>query len=177
MKNYGILAGIGLGLLAETIQNSIGMLSMKPAVDYYEEAHYSKFNCLIHTIFMPFTMYGMFVWIPAAILFPPPWAKAMRQTLCTAYVVHYASIDWKIGLAVFIMYLPSYINAEKHYYDIYKYYDSTKYVFLYGILYSICALFIQEFIGHWISGDIASRPEGVPNAIVYAMYFSVSHLF
>ena len=42
---------------------------------------------------------------------------------------------------------------------------------------SFLALGIQEGVGHYIGGDIASRPEGVLNAIVYAMYFSVGHWF
>ncbi len=38
------------------------------------------------------------------------------------------------------------------------------------------SLVIQESIGHYIGGDPPSRPEAVPNAIVYACYYSVNHL-
>ena len=34
----------------------------------------------------------------------------------------------------------------------------------------------EEIIGHWLSTDIGSRFEAVPNAILYAIYFSASHM-
>ena len=44
---------------------------------------------------------------------------------------------------------------------------------------TICipSLICQEVVGHYFAGDIPSRSEGVLNAVIYAMYFSVSHLF
>ena len=44
-----------------------------------------------------------------------------------------------------------------------------------GLMISGVGLGLQEVIGHWWGGDIASRPEGVPNAILYAMYFCATH--
>jgi hypothetical protein len=45
-----------------------------------------------------------------------------------------------------------------------------------GLLIMIGALVFQEMIGHWLSGDACSRIEGIPNAILHAMYYSVSHM-
>ena len=45
-----------------------------------------------------------------------------------------------------------------------------------GLSTSFYALFFQEIIGHTIGGDDQSRLEAIPNAIVYAMHYSVSHL-
>ena len=38
------------------------------------------------------------------------------------------------------------------------------------------SLFIQEYIGHYLGGDIPSRIEAIPNAIVYANFF-MRHMF
>jgi hypothetical protein len=42
---------------------------------------------------------------------------------------------------------------------------------------AVIALTLQEVLGHWLSGDPQSRVEAIPNAILYAMYYSVSHIF
>mgnify|MGYP005658032695 FL=1 len=46
----------------------------------------------------------------------------------------------------------------------------------YGLKVSTLALFFQEIIGHTVGGDDQSRIEAIPNAIVYAMHYSLSHL-
>ena len=46
-----------------------------------------------------------------------------------------------------------------------------------GLIVSSSALIFQELIGHWVGGDIPSRVEAIPNAILYAKYFSLHHLF
>ena len=45
-----------------------------------------------------------------------------------------------------------------------------------GLGYAAGGLLFQEAIGHKCGGDIPSRSEGVPNAILYALYFSVVHM-
>ena len=37
-------------------------------------------------------------------------------------------------------------------------------------------IIFQEVIGHTIGGDDQSRLEAIPNAIVYAMHYSISHI-
>ena len=62
--------------------------------------------------------------------------------------------------------------------ELYKilYNNNVKYCFIYGFGISFISLSIQEIFGHYIGGDAPSRLEGIPNAILYANYYSVSHL-
>ena len=46
-----------------------------------------------------------------------------------------------------------------------------------GLSISVSALLFQEVFGHYLGGDIPSRWEAIPNAILYAKYFAVSHIF
>ena len=48
---------------------------------------------------------------------------------------------------------------------------------VYGFMIAAISLIIQEVFGHWLSGDPLSRLEAIPNAILYAGYFSISHMF
>ena len=60
----------------------------------------------------------------------------------------------------------------------YTYNEKRRYrMLIKGFLISFSALSFQEYFGHYLGGDIASRGESVPNAIMYAMYFSVYHIF
>jgi len=43
---------------------------------------------------------------------------------------------------------------------------------MFGMGFSTTALVIQEVVGHKMGGDPPSRIEGIPNAILYAIYFS-----
>ena len=47
---------------------------------------------------------------------------------------------------------------------------------MYGFSISFIALVFQEIAGHYYGGDDPSRLEAIPNAIIYAMYFSFSHM-
>jgi hypothetical protein len=78
------------------------------------------------------------------------------------------------------MYLIFYYLPLKYAINEYKIHDPSSlrwWLFKKGFITSFLALGFQEGIGHYIGGDIPSRPEGVLNAIVYAMYFSVCHWF
>ena len=80
-------------------------------------------------------------------------------------MTHYILINKYIGLLTSIYYyIPLYLSRNQL-------------GFKKGILISTTALTIQELFGHWLSGDDPSRLEAIPNAIIYAIYFSVSHFF
>ena len=36
-------------------------------------------------------------------------------------------------------------------------------------------MYLQEVFGHYIGGDAPSRVEAIPNAILYAPFYSISH--
>ena len=54
--------------------------------------------------------------------------------------------------------------------------DSMLYTFGYGFIISFVSLVFQEIFGHWIGNDIWSRAEAVPNAIIYAVFYSIYHI-
>jgi hypothetical protein len=73
------------------------------------------------------------------------------------------------------VYYPVFIVSNELYNrNIYKY--GRRYCMLVGLVIACSALFMQEIIGHYIGGDQASRLEGIPNAILYAPYYSIAHL-
>jgi len=145
-------------------------------VDYYAEAHLSPWNARIHTMGMPFTIFGILQWIPTLLGLNYNQSKMLAYNLYTLYAGHYFRIDKR----VFLMYLMFYYLPLKYAINEYKIHDPSSlrwWLFKKGFITSFLALGFQEGIGHYIGGDIPSRPEGVLNAIVYAMYFSVCHWF
>lgn len=145
-------------------------------VDYYAEAHLSPWNARIHTMGMPFTIFGILQWVPTLLGLNYNQSKMLAYNLYTLYAGHYFRIDKR----VFLMYLMFYYLPLKYAINEYKIHDPSSlrwWLFKKGFITSFLALGFQEGIGHYIGGDIPSRPEGVLNAIVYAMYFSVCHWF
>ena len=163
-----------LGYLAHNGMIAFNMYTLQAGVDYYGEVHRSGWNCLIHTLFMPLTMMGMFLWIPALFKMTPHRAFQLRKEVSFIYIGHYLRI--RLVPTMFVIGLYSMPYAYSHiWYTRWYYYKEP--IFLRGFLLSFAALFIQEVIGHYIGGDDPSRIEGIPNAIVYAPYFSVSHFY
>jgi len=184
-----IASGISLGAILPTILSLCGVYIGGPGIDYYAEVHTKPLNSYCHTIGMPFTIYGMLLWIPMIFERDYKDYKKIQQFLYTFYMTHYMLIDFKIGCAVACVYaVPLYYSnlhigrtfetitySNPQHKSIYDYFRLT--FFVKGVMISTAALLFQEGLGHWLSGDPASRLEGVPNAILYAMYYSVSHLF
>lgn len=54
-----------LGLVSHHVLHVLSMKTGLEGVNYYAEVHQSKWNSYIHTLGMPFTIYGMLLWIPA----------------------------------------------------------------------------------------------------------------
>ena len=192
-------AAIITGIILPNYLYYNGFYIGESGVDYYAEVHTTKLNSVIHTIGMPFTIYGMLLWIPVVFNLNCRSYIAIQRFLYISYMTHYVLIDWCIGLnTAVIYYIPVYysnklylseFNEEANESDqisIDKKYKISKqknhnsiriYLFTYGFLVSFYVLLFQEVIGHWLSGDPPSRLEAIPNAILYAMYFSVSHFY
>ena len=143
----------------------------KEGYEYYGEVHKSKFNCYMHTLGMPFTIYGMTQWIPTLFLMSPKECVKCVRNLFFMYLTHYLSVDWKVAALYSVVYAPVAIVSCLHHY-----WGTTNTRFKRGLLISISALLFQEGIGHWWGGDKPSRIEAIPNAILYAKYFSLHHL-
>jgi uncharacterized membrane protein YGL010W len=166
------LISVFLGSNMDYFMKKANILTLQEGVDHYEEAHYSKWNCYMHTIGMPFTVYGLALFLPA--LFKLTYKKAIifRTSVLLFYLAHYVYIDLYIGFLTYILFSLAAIRANYTYNEKRRYWMLMK-----GFLISFSALSFQEYFGHYLGGDIASRAESVPNAIMYAMYFSVYHIF
>jgi len=168
------------------------MLVGEEGIKYYAEAHLSPWNAWIHTAVMPYSMYGMLFWLPALFNLKPLVARKMMWSLYALYGGHYYRVNKMGALLYYAMYYYTVKKATVSYNEIYR--NKTKefikdkvlanrycnkvqfYLLRKGLFISFCGLLFQEIFGHWIGGDIASRPEAVLNAIVYAMYFSSGHI-
>ena len=149
------------------------MLISNKGVQYYGEAHLSKWNAWIHTIGMPVSIYGLLLCIPALFKLNPNKAKKIMWILYYFYGGHYLRMNVKNSLLYYVMFFPSVYMANKNYE---KHTASKENVLSEGLLISSAALTFQEIVGHWIGNDIQSRFEAIPNAILYAMYFAATHM-
>jgi uncharacterized membrane protein YGL010W len=148
----------------------LGYLTGQPGVDYYAEVHTTALNSYTHSLFMPFAMYGMLLWIPAVLRLTPLGAVRLDKCIYAAFMAHYLTIDVAVGLLVCAFYYAPLVCACATHRR-----ASTTTALCVGLGVSVFALVVQEGLGHWYSGDPPSRSEGVFNAILYAMYYSVSH--
>ena len=74
-------------------------------VDYYAEAHLSPWNARIHTMGMPFTIFGILQWIPTLLGLNYNQSKMLAYNLYTLYAGHYFRIDKRVFLMYLIFYL------------------------------------------------------------------------
>ena len=174
------------------------MLTGIDGVNYYGEAHLTRWNAWMHTIGMPFTIYGMVLWIPSLLRLNPKLASRLMMAMYFFYGGHYLRINiFMAAIYFFIYYLPL-VWGIKYYSNTYNHniVDNKKKnddvssstlvkrrnktlnsLLVRGLGISTTALLFQEIAGHYYGGDIPSRWEAIPNAILYAKYFSVHHLF
>lgn len=167
---FSILVGSNLHYILQFLN----MRNMQDGVNYYAEVHLSFWNSLIHTIFMSLTMLGMFLWIPAILQLNIRQSLELRKNVCLVYLFHYMKININIAFGIVLLYIPSYSYSIRLYHN---WSQNKKNIFLRGILISTISLLIQESLGHYIGGDEPSRLEAIPNAIIYAPYYSLSHFF
>lgn len=173
-------------------------------VNYYGEAHLTKWNSWMHTIGMPFTIFGMIVWIPALLRLKPSIGEQVAKMLFYTYGGHYLRINIIMTLFYYLIYIVPVNLGNKYYRNYYikntkkteiieneKKQESTttlslskkinndvyNKLLMQGLGISTTALVFQEIVGHWVGGDIPSRFEAIPNAILYAKLFSIHHLF
>ena len=149
------------------------MLTSDKGVQYYKEAHLSRWNAWIHSLGMPISMYGMLLCIPALFKLNPKKAKKMMWILYYFYGGHYLRMNIKNCFLYYVMFFPSVYMANKNYK---KSIALNENLFKKGALIATSSLTFQEIIGHWIGNDIQSRFEAIPNAILYAMYFAATHM-
>lgn len=166
---YG--TGIICGILIPNLLKLCGIKIGQEGVDYYAEVHTTKLNSYIHTFFMPFTIYGMFLWIPQFLNLG--FYNSIRFNICLyiSYMTHYMIINPLIGVILCIFYFIPLLLSYVTYMRI----NIHKLLYI-GLSVSTIALVIQEVFGHWYAGDPPSRFEAIFNAILYAPYYSISHI-
>jgi uncharacterized membrane protein YGL010W len=164
-------AGVFIGLWVPFMLRVVfGTQTGMEGVSYYAEVHTTTLNRMIHTIFMPITATGFLLMIPNVLGLYTTQAHKLQDVLYMSYIVHYATFDIATAYKTMIVYYFAVKYAKDHY----IWYEATM---MKGAILGFGGLFIQEVIGHWVSGDPASRLEAIPNAILYAIYFSVAHPF
>ena len=180
------LVGTLLGVLSYDYLDNYMIIGIK-GVEYYAEAHITPLNILVHTICMPYTIYGILYCTSTILFLNKKQIYYFSHLLYFIYGGHYLKINLFGTLCYYIMYYPVvyYFNYNYNYQKVIL--DTIKkkniislpvcfYLFKNGFYIMFMGLFIQEIVGHYLDGDIASRPDGVANAILYSMYFSSTEL-
>ena len=96
------------GFISHIIFSLFGILHHNEGVNYYAEVHTTRWNAYIHTIGMPFTIYGMLLWIPSLLCNSSYDAKRLQKSLYIMYMSHYLIINAYITLGIMIMYIGPY---------------------------------------------------------------------
>ena len=176
-KNKYYFYACTFGALSYPVLYILGFKVGQEGVAYYGEVHQQSWNCYMHTLGMPFTIYGMQLWIPALLTNNIVDANKLQKALYLGYLTHYSLIDRTVSLFYIPFYgLPTY-NAIQNYRNTEVVYEKRRfYLFCYGFAMSFFALLFQEVAGHWYGGDDPSRFEAIFNAILYAKFFSISHM-
>ena len=165
------IAGVAYGILVPLALDHFGFLTGQAGVDYYAEVHTSRLNSYIHTAFMPFTIYGMLLWIPRALNLSFNDSLHFDMCIYVTYMTHYLTISAWVGLAACLYYLVPLVLAYLTHMRL-----GMDRLLGVGLATSVLALLIQEVFGHWYANDPPSRGEAVFNAVLYAIYYSVSHI-
>ena len=159
-----------VGYASNYLYGALGVFHGRKGVKYYAEVHTRRLNVIVHVVGMPFTIYGMSLWIPATgyeLFEIDPFVT--RYCLFLYYLGLYSYISLDDCVYYCFMYFPTVLLA------IDNYVGGVNDILL-GLGISTTALVFQEVVGHKMSGDPPSRPEAVFNAILYAMYFSANSL-
>ncbi len=165
------------GLQFHLVQNYFGMRHLQDGVAYYAEVHKSVWNACIHSVFMPVTMLGFFIAVPVIFRLNHKNTIKLRHLVMAFYFGIYVRISPLVALLFSLYYaIPVHYAAKISLLMRIKNFSQEAEVAL-GVIISVVALFIQEIFGHYLGGDDASRIEAVYNAIIYAPYFSIAHIF
>ncbi len=168
-----VILGSFLGFMTQPIFNLLGVYTGEKAIKYYGEVHQSKWNSLVHTAGMPFTYYGLLIFVPGLFGLNRKKTLFFQLFFYNYFISYYATLNLTVAAIVGALYFPSQAYAMNYY----KYSFNRIVTTLYGFMVAFSALTIQEVFGHWLGGDPPSRIEAIPNAIWHAGFYSVWHIF
>jgi uncharacterized membrane protein YGL010W len=151
------------------VQQKFGMRRLRDGVLYYAEVHTKPVNAIVHTLFMPVTVFGFYILLPSMFGLSSPDAVVMRECIMSTYYGLYAKISIKTTIDSMFIYGVVMCLADV----VYGYVSLKKTV---GFSIAAASLLTQEVAGHYMSGDKPSRVEAIPNAILYAIFFSVEKI-
>ena len=173
------LSAISAGVIIPKLLKRMGMAIGEKGVYYYAQIHRTRLNSYIHTLGMPFAMYGMFLWIPGLLPVNVRQHIKVQRFIYIMYITHYLGINYNFGFCTAYLYAFSlfYANLNTWKESLKNSKNFKNELFIRGISIAFYALFLQEVLGHWLSGDPQSRLEAIPNAMMYAPYYSVAHIF
>ena len=159
-------------VLLPLFQNYIGMASLQDGIDYYSEVHTNMWTHIIHTLYMPWLAYGCFCIFSG--LFCHTGVEAIQgiHVILCFYIGHYTLICPIYAILIYILYSYPALYAAARFHR-FSPYNSE--IVSEGALIVIGALVMQEYGGHYLSGDPPSRLEAIPNAILYAPYYTVNY--
>lgn len=168
--SWGLIDLLAVAAFGLFVPYCSGIVSGLKGVEYYAEIHQSSWNSWMHTLFMPFTYGGFNLAIPGLLKMPFRAATKFRWLIFVSYLFHYVTISRVTTLLIALFY-GSMLSYLDEFYSCLSHRDNL----MLGLIVSVIALVIQEVFGHWLGGDDASRTEGIPNAILYAVFYSVQH--
>lgn len=164
------ITSIIIGLLGNLIIELLGMKFGIDGIKYYGEIHTTILNKLIHCLCMPFTLYGILLLFPTLFFNKIHDINKFKKQVFIIWIIHYFTIDVEGSILTLCYTFPSLYYSIIH--------QSTKLkTIIRGLFFMVLGLVIQEIFGHYISGDLPSRIEAIPNAIIYAPYFGINGFF
>lgn len=163
-----LIGGIS-GTMVPILLKKMGLPMGYEGVEYYAQVHRSSINSNIHTVFMPFVIYGMLLWIPALFRLNKEKAKRLQRILYISYMTHYLQMNLKTGCIISLVYLVPLYNASNDY--------NVNFSLVKGLKISFGTLLIQEFFGHTHNSDAQSRLDviSMSNSVCYAIYYSIDY--
>lgn len=149
----------------------------KEGYDLYHELHLNYGNQMIHGLFMPFVVYGIFVGLPAFFVKTDAGATRFRVAIWATYLAYYSSFDVVGATLCGQFYLPAlwYLSVYQPYY--YHHNSGRIQAIMWGLIFLFGAVGIQEFFGHTFYEERNSNLWELPNSIAIAPLFGIRCLF
>ena len=141
--------------------------------DLYAEIHQSYLNQLIHGLFMPVLIYGVYVSLPALLGRTGNNAWYASMYLYWAYFAYYMGFDPVGAVLSAILYAPGlYLSSKRFYYPEQRWRN-----FAIGLVWIFSAVGVQELVGHTLCEEVNSDLLQLHNSITIAPIFGARCLF
>lgn len=140
--------------------------------ELYSQIHQNYWNRLVHTVGMPFAVYGFLRGAPALIGFTGNDANMLQLAIFYFYIFYYMSWDFTGAVLTAMLFYPSIYFAFSHKYKLNTEYQNI----IMGFGTMILALLFQEIIGHCYFEESNSILIQIPNNILIAPIFAARSL-